>query len=63
MEIICGHCSHTCESCSLTDLCKECITTFPLTDDGKTQCIECAPPESDYEEGETLEKWLSTIGV
>ena len=47
MEIICGHCSHTCESCSMTDLCKECITTYPLTDDGKTQCIQCAPPESD----------------
>lgn len=45
-EIICGKCSHTCQSCSLTGICKDC-NSYPLTDDGKTQCIECAPSESD----------------
>ena len=46
MEIICGHCSHTCQTCSLTKLCYKCID-FPRTEDGKTQCIECTPTESD----------------
>lgn len=47
MEIICGHCSQTCQSCSTSDLCNDCIISYPLTDDGQTQCIACAPLESD----------------